>query len=583
MHRPPGSSSSSDDSSKYDELLRQKYTDIPKRSGLLSVIRRPLGLSSSSGSDSSSAELFDRVAIPKVFAIFSEKQESATLESKIQGNEPEQPVTNAQPGRIIAAKPGKGSGMARNSHVSEQNRIVSGIRFEELTDITQIHIQGGDGTTAVLRSFKEAELPSELLKNLLRMGISKPTAVQCATLSLMIRKSDFDIIAQDQTGSGKTAAYLLPIIKHIHDIRNRMQLSHRATAHQPFAVVVLPTRELVGQVAAEAANLVKNLSVRVAESYGQMDMSITMQQLRVGCDILIGTPGRIIAHTRPHGPISVQLNRLKWTVIDEADHFLRQDRKVFETVMEILSQLHERLYVFSATFDQYVVNTYKCYMKPTPFEIIGRQGMPNVALKWRLIESGGTLRKLDTLLADILEIDRHNEVFPKTVIFTNQKRRCSFVAFHLALHHIKAIFISGDMTQEQRERMIERFALCEFKILVCTDIAARGLNMKDVQYVINFDFPVDTIRLQHRVGRTARLGNKGTAYIYFDLDPKAEGRRPFEILEFMNEIGRRPPKWMYKCALVNPPTDVLSGEMEPEDNLCGFNSSLGDSFQLTEI
>ncbi|KAK0410625.1 hypothetical protein QR680_005240 [Steinernema hermaphroditum] len=559
MRRLLGSSSSSDldESSNDEELLHRKGAHIPKRSDLPRVIRRPLGSSSSSSSDHTDLDIddvsfFGRSGIPKIFAKPVEKQKSAALGFKAEENE--QPVTNARPGKIVSAKPGKGSGMTGNCHVSEQNRIVSGTRFEELTDVTQIHIQGGDGSTEVLRTFQEAELPSELLENLLRMGIIKPTAVQCATLPLIIRKSDFDIIAQDQTGSGKTAAYLLPIIKHIHDFRNQMRLSQRATARQPFAIVVLPTRELAGQIAAEAANLVQNLNVTVAASYGQMDMEITRQQLRVGCDILIGTPGRIIGHIKPDRPMSVHLNSLRWTVIDEADHFLHQDRKIFETVMGTLSQHHERLYVFSATFDQYVVNTYKRYMKSTPFEIFGRQGMPDVVLEWRLIEDGGTEQKLETLVTDLTKIGLHQEVFPKTVIFANQKRRCGFVAFHLALHDIKVIYVCGgdDMTQEQREKMMERFASGEYRILVCTDVAARGLNMKDVQYVINFDFPATNIdSFIHRIGRTGRAGNKGHSITMFEQG--RDNASAHEIIKMMDSMGKRAPSFIYRYAGIAEP------------------------------
>ncbi|TKR60406.1 hypothetical protein L596_027659 [Steinernema carpocapsae] len=468
---------------------------------------------------------------------------------------------------------------AGNGHlIVEENRIQQGSRFRDLTDISSLAIQGGDGTSAVCKSFEEADLPELVLENLRRNKFRTPTAIQRACLYLIQKKIKYDIVAQAETGSGKTAAYLLPIISHIISMKRGLPGMPPFT---PLAMVIVPTRELAVQIASEARKFTKETGVHVALSYGQMDMSETIRELRRGCDILVGTPGRLLSHisSHNHGPQAIKTNFLGWTVVDEADDFLRVGQKTdFENLMGEVTKHTRRLFVFSATFTLEVVDWFKSYMKSVPFEIFGREGNDTIEYIWRQVMDE---RKRYQLVNDLREAYKlHSEVglLPKVIVFVNTKQRASFVSFFLAQSGFKATSLLGDMCQSNREVHLKHFSTNHRNILVSTNVAARGLNVSDIKYVVNYDFPAQfTDVFTHRVGRTGRAGNRGVAISYFDNNVDNTNAR--DIIELMDRMGQQAPDYVYRFANLPVPGDANDEVILP---LWAMSSRASEASTTTE-
>uniref|UniRef100_A0A1I7ZTK7 RNA helicase n=1 Tax=Steinernema glaseri TaxID=37863 RepID=A0A1I7ZTK7_9BILA len=454
---------------------------------------------------------------------------------------------------------GKGTGMAASHHFSETNRIHQGERFSEIMEHNCLAIRGGDGSSDVCRTFQEAKLPPTLLKNLKNLGIVSPTPIQRATLSLITRKFMFDIIAQAETGSGKTAAYLLPIIAIIDKLKSN---SARAF-NSPYAIVLVPTRELACQVSNDASKFLKDMNVTVAAAYGQMDIKHARKDFRAGCDILVATPGRLlqflgIGYLPPPYGLHVKLDNLKFTVVDEGDYFLSATSSEFETLIKKLMEISKRLYVFSATFDEYVVSQFRAYMNTEPFEVFGRDGTGTISFEWRLLQRQ---EKLNTLLGEIRMIrEIEGGTLPKIVIFANTKSRCQFLAFFLASYDLNPLLLIGEATQSIRETQLNNFASGMQSILVCTDLAARGLNMRDIKYVLNYDFPSTSIdTFTHRVGRTGRNGNEGHAITFFE--DGCDNASAYEIIKMMARMGKQAPEFLYRYAGKDPSTDLCPDDV----------------------
>uniref|UniRef100_A0A1I7XZR6 ATP-dependent RNA helicase n=1 Tax=Steinernema glaseri TaxID=37863 RepID=A0A1I7XZR6_9BILA len=517
------------------------------------MVVRPLGTPSCSSE--SSDDDFDPPYVPQLLFLDDPLPAPRPLKSKREPFEgPTLPIKPDPPNRQ-----GRGNAMAGSHHFSEANRIHQGERFSEIMDHNCLAIQGGDGSSDVCRTFEEAKLPPTLLKNLRNLGIVSPTPIQRATLSLITRKFMFDIIAQAETGSGKTAAYLLPIIAII----DRLKSNSAPASNSPYAIVLVPTRELACQVGNDAKKFLRDMHVTVAVAYGQMSLNDARKDFKTGCDILVGTPGRLLhllgyGRERPPYGLHIKSNNVQFTVVDEGDHFLARNSSEFETLMEQLKKISKRLYVFSATFDEYVVSRFRAYMDTEPFEVFGRDGTGTINFEWRLVQPQ---EKLNALSEEIQKIQRvEGGTLPKIVIFANTKSRCQFLAFFLATFDLNPLLICGDTNQSMRETQLSYFAFGVQSILVCTDLVARGLNMKDIKYVINYDFPsISTDTFTHRVGRTGRAGNQGYAITFFE--DGCDNVSSHEIIKMMARMGKEAPDFIYRCAGKDPSADLSTDDV----------------------
>jgi len=338
-------------------------------------------------------------------------------------------------------------------------------------------------------SFKELGISSELIELLNKDGITEPTPIQEQSIGELLNGKD--VIAQAQTGTGKTLAFLLPILEMI-DIE------------KPFiqGLIITPTRELAIQITNEAKKLQEAKNISILAAYGGQDVEQQIRKLKNGIHLVIATPGRLLDHMRRK---TIDLGKLKALVLDEADEMLRMG--FLEDVESIIIDTpHTRqTMLFSATIPNEVRSLGKRFMKnPVQIEIQGK----NVTLdeiKQIVIETTDR-RKLDSLCQLIDEFRPY-----LAIVFCRTKRRVSSLNLDLRTRGYNSDELHGDLSQGKRERVIKSFRKAEIQILVATDIVSRGLDMEGITHVINYDIPDNVDSYIHRIGRTGRIGNLGMA------------------------------------------------------------------------
>ena len=300
-----------------------------------------------------------------------------------------------------------------------------------------------------------------------------------------------DLLATASTGSGKTAAFLLPLLNRLHG----------EDARGLSAMILAPTRELAAQIGREFSLLARNTQLRAAVVVGGEPMNRQIEELR-RAQVVIACPGRLIDHLERGG---VRLDRLRFVVLDEADRmldmgFLPQLRRI----MRAVTSPHQTL-MFSATMDASVAEVAREFLRDPVRVSIGRTSLPPSTI--RQVVYPATPENKNPMLLRLLkrpEVDR-------TIVFTRTKHRADRVARLLVRNGIKAVAIHGDRSQNQRNAALAGFRRGQFAVLVATDVAARGLDIPDVSHVINFDLPETADSYVHRIGRTARMGKTGEA------------------------------------------------------------------------
>lgn len=345
-------------------------------------------------------------------------------------------------------------------------------------------------------NFTEFNLNEKLLHGIEAAGYVSCTPVQEEVLKASGNGSD--LYVQSQTGTGKTAAYLISIIQE--------RLAKEENAGKKVLVLV-PTRELAVQVEEEAKTLVGDSGLRAFSVYGGVGYEKQIAALKKGVDILVGTPGRVIDLIEGK---NLDLSSSYFVVIDEADRMF--DMGFYPDLRQILKNLPEaeqrQTMLFSATLNSYVKNLAWEYTRD-PVEItIEAENITVSEIDQQLLHVSS-----DEKMKLLIGILKHES--PKTaIIFCNTKRSCEVVAKRLQLNDIKADFIIGDLPQSKRLKVINSFKAGEIPVLVATDVAARGLDVNDLEMVINYDLPVEAENYVHRIGRTARAGKSGKAYTF---------------------------------------------------------------------
>ncbi len=342
-------------------------------------------------------------------------------------------------------------------------------------------------------TFRDFNLIQEVVDAVEASGYTHPTAIQAQIIPYMLQGRD--VLAQSQTGTGKTAAFALPIL-------SRLDLEERT----PQVLVLAPTRELAIQVSKSFENYASNLDdFRVAAIYGGQDYEIQFRALRQGVQVVVGTPGRVIDHVKRG---TLNLSAINCLVLDEADEMLNMG--FLEDVQFILQQAPEsrQIALFSATMPAAIQEIASEYLND-PAEIkIKRKTMTAESIRQRAIFVSPR-EKLD-VLTRVLEVEETDGV----IVFTKTRESTLQVADQLCQSGLKAVALNGDMPQRVRERTIDQLKSGHLDILVATDVAARGLDVPRVSHVINFDLPHDSESYVHRIGRTGRAGRKGEAIIF---------------------------------------------------------------------
>jgi len=373
-----------------------------------------------------------------------------------------------------------------------------------------------DATPAPGPKFNDLGLPDTLLQALAAVGYESPSPIQAATIPPLL--AGRDVLGQAQTGTGKTAAFALPILAQVDPQPGK-----------PQALVLAPTRELAIQVAEAFQKYAAHMpNFSVLPVYGGQGYGPQLHALRRGVHVVVGTPGRVIDHlTRG----SLDLSELRCLVLDEADEMLRMG--FIDDVETVLKKTPEtrQVALFSATMPVQIKRIAQTYLKD-PVEIAIKSATStarNIRQRYWMVSG---VNKLDALTR-ILEA----EPFDAMIVFARTKLGTEELAEKLAARGLSAAAINGDVDQKIRERTIQRLKDGQLDILVATDVAARGLDVDRVSHVLNYDIPYDTESYVHRIGRTGRAGRNGEAILF--VAPRERG-----MLRAIERATRQPIEQM---------------------------------------
>jgi len=340
-------------------------------------------------------------------------------------------------------------------------------------------------------SFKNLALSHEVQRAIVDLGFEEPTPIQ--SLAIPVIRSGKDVIGQAYTGTGKTAAYGIPLLEGIDPHKRTIQ-----------ALVLCPTRELALQVSEELTKLAKyRRGIIILPVYGGQSLERQLSVLARGVQVIIATPGRLLDHIRRR---SISLEGVKYVVLDEGDVML--DMGFIEDLESILARTPKgrQTVLFSATVPDGIRDLSRQYMRdPQTIRVVHEQlTVPGVEQRYYRVNEQEKLDALSRLL---------EEFNPElSLVFCNTKRRTDALARRLRARGYPAEKLNGDMTQGQRERVMARFRKGEIGILVATDVAARGIDVEGIDAVFNYDVPNDPEYYVHRIGRTARAGREGRSF-----------------------------------------------------------------------
>ena len=338
----------------------------------------------------------------------------------------------------------------------------------------------------------------EIIRATQAMGYTEMTEIQQKAIPLML--AGHDMIAKAPTGTGKTVAFGIPIL----------QKAAGFPAGAPKAVVLSPTRELAQQIAQDLTNLAQFLpEIRVVCVYGGAGLEKQQKQLKASCQIVVATPGRLMDHYRHH---ALDLSQVTTIVLDEADEMLNMG--FYKDVRGIIDLLKSResLSMFSATISREVLDIGWLYQHNAAEVDVQpvQESSPKIA-QYKLLTTGRDK------LADLAQIIISKD-YKRVMVFCNTKYNTGMLANQLARLHFNVDCLHGDLSQAERNRIMQRFKAGEINVLVATDVAARGIDVSDVDAVINYDVPEENEHYTHRIGRTGRAKREGASYLFYTKD-----------------------------------------------------------------
>lgn len=411
------------------------------------------------------------------------------------------------------------------------------------------------------KSFKKLKLTDPILNALSDLGYETPTPVQEQSIPILIQGADLS--AQAQTGTGKTAAFALPILANIDTSINK-----------PQALIIAPTRELAIQVAEAFQSYAKYLKdFHVAPIYGGQDYRIQLRALKRGAHVIVGTPGRVMDHMR-RGTLAV--DSIQTVVLDEADEMLKMGFiDDIEWVLEQIPHEHQTA-LFSATMPTSIQKIAKRYLK-NPEKIHIKPKESTVDAIEQFFTRVSKNKKLD-VLTRFLEV----EDVQAAIIFARTKTCSAELAERLQARGYAAAALNGDMSQGLREKVIAKIKKGTLDIIVATDVAARGIDVERISHVINYDIPYDTESYIHRIGRTGRAGRKGKALLFVTprenrllKDIERAVRSPIKELEppSLREMQEKRSKEL---------TDKVVGIIEKRKKLKPYRQMIADVMQQAD-
>ena len=400
---------------------------------------------------------------------------------------------------------------------------VAGMTAEEVEAYRrrrEITVEGNDVPKPV-RDFRDVGFPEYVLQEITKAGFTEPTPIQSQGWPMALKGRDLIGIAE--TGSGKTLAYLLPAIVHV----NAQPIL--APGDGPIVLVLAPTRELAVQIQQETTKFGASSKIKSTCIYGGVPKGPQVRDLQKGVEIIIATPGRLIDMIESH---HTNLRRVTYLVLDEADRML--DMGFEPQIKKIVSQIRpdrQTLY-WSATWPKEVELLARTFLFDPYKVIIGSEELKAnhaICQHVEILSESQKYNKLVNLLEDIMDGSR-------ILIFMDTKKGCDQITRQLRMDGWPALSIHGDKSQAERDWVLSEFKSGKSPIMTATDVAARGLDVKDVKYVINYDFPGSLEDYVHRIGRTGRAGATGTAYSFFTA---ANARFAKDLISILVEAGQK--------------------------------------------
>ncbi|TKS91576.1 putative ATP-dependent RNA helicase DDX17 [Collichthys lucidus] len=376
----------------------------------------------------------------------------------------------------------------------------------------------GSGCPKPITNFHQAQYPQYVMDVLMQQNFKEPTAIQAQGFPLAL--SGRDMVGIAQTGSGKTLSYLLPAIVHI----NHQPYLERGDG--PICLVLAPTRELAQQVQQVAYDYGKSSRIKSTCVYGGAPKGPQIRDLERGVEICIATPGRLIDFLEAG---KTNLRRCTYLVLDEADRML--DMGFEPQIRKIVDQIRpdRQTLMWSATWPKEVRQLAEDFLKDYVQINVGALELSanhNILQIVDVCMESEKDHKLIQLMEEIMA-EKEN----KTIIFVETKKRCDDLTRRMRRDGWPAMCIHGDKSQPERDWVLSEFRSGKAPILIATDVASRGLDVEDVKFVINYDYPNSSEDYIHRIGRTARSTNKGTAYTFFTPGNLRQARELIRVLE----------------------------------------------------
>ncbi|XP_004494432.1 DEAD-box ATP-dependent RNA helicase 24 isoform X2 [Cicer arietinum] len=410
-----------------------------------------------------------------------------------------------------------------NKDFYEETPSISGMSEQDVIDYRKslaIRVSGFDVPKPV-KTFEECGFAPQIMAAIKKQGYEKPTSIQCQALPVVL--SGRDIIGIAKTGSGKTAAFVLPMIVHIMD-QPELQKEEG-----PIGVICAPTRELAHQIYLEAKKFAKAYGIRVSAVYGGMSKLEQFKELKAGCEIVVATPGRLIDMLKMK---ALTMLRATYLVLDEADRMF--DLGFEPQVRSIVGQIRpdRQTLLFSATMPRKVEKLAREILSDPVRVTVGEVGMANEDITQVVQVIPSDSEKLPWLLEKLPEtIDQGD-----TLVFASKKATVDEIESQLAQRSFKVAALHGDKDQASRMDILQKFKSGTYHVLIATDVAARGLDIKSIKTVVNFDIAKDMDMHVHRIGRTGRAGDKeGVAYT---LITQKEARFAGELVNSLVAAGQ---------------------------------------------
>jgi len=385
----------------------------------------------------------------------------------------------------------------------------------------EISIQRGNNIPNPITNFDEAGLPDYVMSEIRRKGFQAPTPIQAQGWALAL--SGLNTVGIAQTGSGKTLAYLLPGVIHTNAQR------HLERGDGPIVLILAPTRELAQQIQEEAKDFCKSSKVRSTCIFGGAPKGPQIRDLENGCEIVIATPGRLIDILEMN---KTNFRRTTYLVLDEADRML--DMGFEPQIRKIIGQIRpdRQVLMWSATWPKEVRKLAEDFLQEYVHINIGSLSLSanhNIMQIVDICDEHQKENKLARLLEEIGSAD-------KMLVFVETKRKADELTRLMRRDGYPAMCIHGDKQQREREWVLGEFKSGGTTILVATDVAARGIHVDDVKFVINYDYPNNSEDYIHRIGRTGRKDNKGTAYTLFTPNNGPKARDLVEVLQEAKQV-----------------------------------------------